>query len=76
MQIRLGAKQAYSLLLAAVQLLKARDDLPDVRASGESGAPIVCWAPEDDPWVVDLVDALNNELVKQGGGGHALASGT
>ncbi len=64
------------LLLAAVQFLKACGDLPDVRASGKCGAPVVRWAPEDDPWVVELVDALNDELIKQRGGGHAFASGT
>jgi hypothetical protein len=36
----------------------------------------VRWAPKDDPWVVDLVDAFNDELIKQRGGGHALTSGT
>jgi hypothetical protein len=41
MQIRLGAQQADPLLLAAVEFLKAADDLPDVRASGECGTPII-----------------------------------
>jgi len=76
MQIRLSAQQADSLLLAAIEFLKACDDLPDIRTSGKCGAPIVRRASEDDSWVVELIDALNNELVKQCSGGHALASGT
>jgi hypothetical protein len=35
----------------------------------------VRWAPEYDPWVVELIDTLNDQLVQQCGGGHALASG-
>jgi hypothetical protein len=72
----LGGQQADPLLLATVQLLKACNNLPDVRASGKCGTPVVRWAPEDDPWVVELVDALHDELVKQCGGSHTLASGT
>ncbi len=56
MQIRLGAQQPNLLLLSAVEFLKACDDLPDVRAGGECGAPVVRWAPEDDSWVVELID--------------------
>ena len=71
MQIRLGAQQADPLLLAAVDFLKARHDLPDVGASGECRTPIVRWAAEDDPWVVELIDALHDELAKQSGGSQA-----
>jgi hypothetical protein len=75
MQIRLGAQQADPLFLAAVKFLKACHDLPDVRASGERGTPVVRWATEDDPWVVELFDALGNELAKKSGCGHALVRG-
>jgi hypothetical protein len=33
----------------------------------------MCWAAEDDPWVVELIDAFHNELAKQRGSGRALA---
>ncbi len=74
MQIRLGAQQADPLLLGAVEFLEACDDLPDVGASGECGAPVVRGATEDDSWVVELIDAFHDELLKQRGGGHALPS--
>src|SRR6185312_2827101 len=75
MQIRLGVQQADPLFLGAIEFLEAGDDLPDVRAGGECGAAVVRWAPEDDSWVVELINALNDELVEQRGGGHARASG-
>ena len=75
MQIRFGAEQGDPLLLAAVEFLQAGDDLPDVRASGKCGAPIMRGAAEDDLWVVELVYAFHDELAKQRGGGHALARG-
>src|ERR1039457_29864 len=75
MQIRLGAQQADPPFLGAVEFLEAGDDLPDVGAGGECGAAVVRGAPEDDSWVVELINALNDELVKQRGSGHALASG-
>ena len=75
MQIRFGAEQGDPLLLAAVKFLKACDDLPDVRASGKCGTPVVRWAAEDDSWVVELVYALDDELAKQRGCGHALPRG-
>jgi hypothetical protein len=36
----------------------------------------VRWTAEDDPWVIELVYALEDELAEQCGGGHALARGT
>lgn len=73
MQVGLIAKHADPMLLAAVKLLKASDDLPDVWASGKSGTPIMPGAAKDDPWIVELIDALHDELAKQSGGSHALA---
>ena len=57
MQIRLGAQQADPLLLGAVEFLEAGDDLPDVGAGCERCAAVVGSAPEDDSWVVELIDA-------------------
>jgi hypothetical protein len=74
-QVRLGAKEADSLFLAALEFLQARDDLPDVRAAGERRAPVMRGAAEDDFRVVKLVGALNDELIEQCCDGHALASG-
>ena len=57
----------------AREFLKARDDLPDIRASGKRSAPVVRRTSEDDPGVVKLIDALDNQLIKQRCGGHTLA---
>ena len=61
------------MFLTAREILKARDDLPDIRASGKRSAPVMRRASEDDPGVVKLIDALNDELIKQRCRGHALA---
>ena len=41
MQLRLGGQQADPVLLAALQLLQSRDDLPYVRACGQRRAAIM-----------------------------------
>ncbi len=76
MQIRFGAELADALLLGAGEFLKACDDLPNIGASGERGAPIVGWTAENNARVIKLVDALNYELIQQRGGARSLASGT
>ena len=63
------------MFLTTGEFLKARDYLPDIRASGKRSAPVVRRTSEDDPGVVKLIDSLSNELIKQGCGGHALAGG-
>jgi len=75
MQIRLGGQETDPLLLAALQFLKARDDLPHIRAGGESRPAVMGRAPEDDPRIVELVGSLDDELIQQRCGGRALASG-
>jgi hypothetical protein len=76
MQIRLGGQDTDPSLLAALQFLKARDDLPHIRACGKSRPAVMSRAPEDDPRIVELVDSLDDELIQQRRGGRALASGT
>jgi hypothetical protein len=75
MQIRLGGQEIDPLLFAALQFLKARDDLPHIRAGGKSCPAVMGRAPEDDPRIVELVYSLDDELVQQRCGGRALASG-
>jgi hypothetical protein len=74
-EIRFRGQEADSLFLAALKLLKARDDLPDVWASGKRSPPVVRRTSESDPWVVKLIDALNDELIKKRCDGHASAGG-
>jgi len=74
MQIRLSGQEADPLLLAAFQLLQPRDNLPHIRASGKSRAAVMGRTPEDDSRMVELIDSLDDEPVKQGRGGHALPS--
>jgi len=76
MQIRLGGQETNPPLLAALQLLKARDDLPHIWAGGKSRTAVMGRAPEDDPRIVKLVNSLDDELIQQRCGGRALASGT
>ena len=64
------------MFLTTVQFLQTRDDLPDVRSGGERGTPVMRRTPENDAGVVELVDPLDDELIQQRGGGHALAGGT
>lgn len=46
--VRLFAQQSDALLFCAGQLLESGDDLPDIRACGEGGPPVVRRAAEDD----------------------------
>ena len=48
-KFRFAAQQANSLFFGAVEFLQARNDLPDVRASGKRGTPVVRGPPEHDP---------------------------
>ena len=73
MKIRFRGQEADSLFRTAREILKARDDLPDIRASGKRGAPVVRRTPEDDPGVVKLIDSLGDEPIQQRCGGHTLA---
>jgi hypothetical protein len=75
-KFRLAAQQTNSLFLGAVKFLQARDDFPDVWASGKCSTPIVRRTTEHDPGVVELIGALNNKLIKQRSGGHPLTGST
>ena len=75
MQIRLSAEKADPLLLRALQLLQARDNLPHIRTSGKCRAAVMGRPPENDSLIVELVDPFHDELIEQCCGGHAFAGG-
>jgi hypothetical protein len=71
-QVRFFGQQGDALLFCAVQFLEPGDDLPDVRAGGEGGAPVVrraadlrdaCLALRIDGIVGNDVDADGKSLV-------------
>ena len=57
---RLVSQQANALFLGAVELLQTRDDFPDIWAARECRPAVVGGSAEDDPWVIPLLDALDD----------------
>lgn len=76
MEFRLGGQDLDPVFLAPLQLTESCHDFPHVGTSRQGSSPGEAWTVVDDPGVIEIVYAFNDETLEQGGGANRVALGT